>query len=176
MEKDRGEEVYTKVIEYCPYEDPRWQGKITTCFSYQSSGWALLWISTTAAFQNISIHLSYAFDPYGDLVRWLEAICSDQPTNQFSINEEGTFITLRFTRLGPDLLDFQVHEGDGDIEYEDQDILLRCRVSAKQLVQEFVSKLDLFLRNYSDRKEWILGFGINISDLARFNSYLNPGG
>ena len=47
---------------------------------------------------------------------------------------------------------------------------------AKQLVQEFGSKLDLLLRNYYDPEEWwVTGIGFDVSDLAKFTTYLAPG-
>jgi len=169
MWKNRGEDVYSRLMKYTPYEDPNWERKVAINFGYAVAGWISLWISNTAFLQNISIHLSNYDDPFEELEKWLEAICSGQSTGQFCIDEEGTVVTLRFIRLGPDLLDFQVVDGYGEHDRE-RDILIRCRVSAKQLVQEFIFKLDLFIHHYYDWDEWL----IEEFDFKKFDSYLNP--
>ena len=168
MWKNRGEDVYS--IKHTPYENPMWEGKVAICFGHADAGWILLWISSTAFLQNISIHLSDYDDPFGKIEMWLEAICLGQSTGQFWIDEEGIVVTLRFIRLGPDLLDFQVVDGYGDHD-GDQDILLRCRVSAKQLVREFIFKLDMFIHHYYDWDDWL----IEEFDFKKFDSFLNSG-
>ena len=146
---------YRSIIEHNPFDHPGWEGLVTVCFAYPSSGWILFWIAATSYNQDITIHCSFAFDPFFELVHWLEEIVQDHLPCACTIDEEGNYRTLRVDRLADDLLDFQIYAGDlDDWESEETPILLRTKVAKRQLVGEMVKKLTMFAAEYDQPDQW----------------------
>ncbi|MEW5871291.1 MAG: hypothetical protein AB1894_18610 [Chloroflexota bacterium] len=161
---------YADFVQYTPYESEAWQGEINVCFSQSTAGWILLWIASTAYLQHITLYTSEVMPPYPDLLRWLEAITEKRLPADCAIFEEGPVKTLRARSAEDGLLDFQIL--DNYWEIEDAEIIFRCRVSPRQLVAEFVAKLELLLEKYYIPEEWPHGGDLRGLDLSKLKSYL----
>ena len=100
---------YLSIIQKHPYDDSGdWNGKITVCFSHPTHGWILLWVAGTVRLQFITIYLTYAFDPFPDLIRWLVAIENKEYPCKLTIDEEGVLKTLLIQPGDNGYLDFQI--------------------------------------------------------------------
>ncbi len=161
---------YSTFVLQHPYESPEWEGSVTVCFGHPRNGWIMLWIAGTPYLQSLTIHTSDVFDPYTDLIHWLEAIAQDQLPAQVIIDEEGQEKTLVVVPAGNEQVDFQIL--NDYIEEKDKEILLRLRVSKRQLIAEFIHKFELFQRDYYQRSEWPNGVDIKELDLSILNKFL----
>lgn len=157
---------YASFITQKPYDDPWWDGKVTVCFSHATVGWVHLWISGTPYLQHITIFASDVFDPFIELVKWLEAIADNRLPAEFDIDEEGIGKKLSAFPVDDERVDFLVQDAYSDTN----EIFLRLRVPKRQLVTEFVSKLDLFLQAYYEAEQWS-GANLKALDLSTIRRF-----
>lgn len=162
--KNEPDSRYEDFLKLFPYETEGWTGKITFCFSYAQIGWVLLWISTTSYLQHITIHLSDVFDPFPDLIRWIEAIAESRLPSEIEIDEEGVIKQLYANHAGNNLVDIQIKDDDGKI-------IFRCRCDRRQLVNEFVNKFELFREQYFETKDWRYGPGPLAASLTKLKTF-----
>jgi len=162
---------YLAFVETYPYEQPGWEGAITVCFSHAKQGWVMLWVSTTAYYQNLTISTSHAFDPYPALLKWLESIIHDKFPAELEIDEEGEIITLIVTAVENDLLDFKILDSYSDAP--EAVIVFRCKIRKHQLIGEFVRKFELFLEEYYQQEEWFASSDLRALDLSTLKNYLS---
>ncbi|MCE5259883.1 MAG: hypothetical protein LLG44_12640 [Chloroflexi bacterium] len=182
---------YKRLSACSDYSDSAWDGKVTVSFSYAQYGWIQLWICTSAYLQSVTIHLSDVEDPFLDLQKWLESIAEGRYPCSLDIDEEGCVKTLTVEEVGVDKLDFTItSEEDNALDFfresddaavEEPFIVLRCRVSAKQLVREFVRKLNSFITDYLCLDGWNSGWlrQVNLTRLLLLTQdewieYINP--
>lgn len=167
---NRPKNRYEIFVERIPYEDVNWDGAINICFSQAHVGWILLWVTTTAYLQSLTIYCSDVFPPFADMVKWLEAISEGQLPAAFNIDEEGDVKTLRAIPAKNGYLDFQIV----DEELEDEpNILLRARVLPRQLISEFVFKLELLLEKDYQAEDYPYAPNLNELDLSKLRLFLN---
>ena len=119
-EFDRGEMLrekqnYQSLISLVPFSDDNWEGHISVSLGDPHAGWILLWVSVTVFNQAVTIHTSEAYDPYPDIVQWLEKIVSGDLPCFVEIEEEGMSKTLRAVSTDHNMLDFQIYRGYGGI-------------------------------------------------------------
>lgn len=161
---------YASFVKEHPYDSERWDGFITVCFSHASAGWIQLWISGTAFLQHMTIYMSHVSDPFPEMIEWLEAVAENRLPASLAIDEEGVGKTLIALPLDDGRIDLQIQ----DALYEEEgEILFRMRVDRRQLVAEFVSKFELFVKDYYDKNQWEFGRDLPTLDLTRLNQFVN---
>lgn len=68
---------------------------ITVTFTYCSNGWIYFVIAATNS--QITLHATFLYDPFPDMLKWLEEIISRQKISTWHIDEESTSVDLLFT-------------------------------------------------------------------------------
>src|SRR5271157_5556512 len=94
-----------------PPESHSWAGKVTFSFSYPKSGWIQFPITCTTYVQGIIVNFSNAFDPFPELVHWLEAIAECSLPSEFLIEEEGEQKLFRATPVNEYEFIFEILDG-----------------------------------------------------------------
>jgi hypothetical protein len=138
-----------------------WDGKVSVHFGYPADGWVLLSLLTTAYNSSLVIHLSDTWDPFWDMVDWLKAIADDDLPAKFTIDEEGhskTLIVSRYTGHYGKYSDIEFRI-NGDSWNEDRkETVENCyfltRATRIQLLSEFTSRLEMWLRDDYDPAAW----------------------
>lgn len=154
---------YTIFVNQYPYDTPCWDGLITVCFSHASAGWIQLWIGGTSFLQHVTIYTTHVYDPYPEMIEWLQAVAENRLPARLAIDEEGVGKTLIALPLDDGRIDLQIQD---TLEEEDGEILFRMRVDRRQLVQEFVSKFELFIQSYYQEEQWEHGCALRTLDLS----------
>ena len=113
-------------------------------------GWVYLHISLGE--KTAEIHLSDVFDPFPELLDWLQAVATGDFPAEFDINEEGTFKTLVVHAFERDRLLFAVLGTFSETE------LVAGVVDRNALVAEFRRELNGFFRNREQfiPSEWVI--------------------
>lgn len=145
-----------------PWDSWMWEGDLSVCFSQASDGWVLMALLSTAYNQHHVAHCSNVFDPFWDLVDWLDAIADDRLPASIKIDEEGVFTRLTVLPYRGDWLEFRADRPSGWVEVSPgewgrepehaAERLILCRVRKYQLLAEFHRRLrDFIERDYSPR-------------------------
>ena len=137
-----------------------WDGELSVHFGYASDGWVLMSLLTTAYLGHVVVHCSDAYDPFWDLVDWLEKIAKDDLPASFIIDEEGMTKKLiasayvGFSSFSD--MEFRVVENswNSDTEKWEDSRQFLCRCTRVQLVHEFALRLKTWLRNDYDKSHW----------------------
>jgi len=138
-----------------------WNGKISSHFGFASHGWVLLSLLTTAYNGSVIIYLSDTYDPFWDMVDWLKAIAANKLPATFKIDEEGCYkelIVRPYTgRFSEDVdIEFRVIGDTWDEEKQEakEECRFLCRAKRSQLIDEFVRRLEQWLKEDYDPNEW----------------------
>jgi hypothetical protein len=105
---------------------------------------------SSAFLRNHIVNCSAVFDPFQDMVKWLNDIAQNKSPASLEIDEEGIFTTLSIIHLDDTWLEFRVHRqvpeslGVGACA---ADRLILCRVRKYQLLSEFYRRLQDFLQH-----------------------------
>ncbi len=119
---------------------------------YKGHGWILLKFITPS--NDITIYLSSCFDPFPELVKWLEDISFDKLPSGFIIDEEG-----EGKRLIADQSDnsdnsfiFKIYEWDwGREEHtENEKLLLKYEFTTIKFIESFVNSIIIFISQNKD--------------------------
>ncbi len=101
--------------------------------------------------KTVPIHLSYVFDPFPDLMKWLEDICTDCLPAELTIDEEGCGKKLIAYRLPKDAKDsvlLKVYEWAGISD--DGNLLVKSEISKYVLVKSVLNRLQSFSHRKKD--------------------------
>lgn len=123
--------------------------KIQVSFIKYGHGWILMKLGLPE--KTISIHLSYAFDPLPDLLRWLEDICCDSLPAELIIDEEGYGKKLIANRLPKDARDsilLKVYEWAGTSG--EGDLMVKSEISKYVIVKSVLNSLQSFSHKNKD--------------------------
>lgn len=109
------------------------------------------WIVLNVNFKNviIKVQLSSIFDPFDDILHWLEEINNGNKSSMIKIDEEGTIKLLSLTYLPQyktDLYEFRICGISG--EFGEFDI--KKVVDKNIFLKKFTSALNIFAENSSD--------------------------
>ena len=145
-------------------ETCEWDGKLSVHFGYPSYGWVLLSLLSTAYNEHLVIYLSDAFDPFWDLIDWLNQIADGNLPATFTIDEEGQCKELivknysgRFDKYSD--IEFRINgdrwnEAKGTTENV---CYFLSRLNRSQFLNEFTLRLDRWLREDYDPNGWQIG-------------------
>jgi len=138
-----------------------WNGKISSHFGFASHGWVLLSLLTTAYNGSVIIYLSDTYDHFWDMVDWLKAVAANKLPATFKIDEEGCYkelIVRPYTgRFSEDVdIEFRVIGDTWDKEKQEakEECRFLCRAKRPQLLDEFVRRLEQWLKEDYDPNEW----------------------
>jgi hypothetical protein len=138
-----------------------WDGELSVHFGYASDGWVLMSLLTTAYLGHEVVHCSDVYDPFWDLVDWLDKIAKNDLPASITIDEEGVTKDLiaseysgRFSRFSD--LEFRIVQNSWspDTEQWEKSRRFLCRCKRVQLVHEFASRLKRWLRYDYDKSHW----------------------
>ena len=142
-------------LKQFPPETHSWAGKVTIGFSYPYHGWIQFVVTATTYVQNVIVKLSNVFDPFPELIRWLETIAEGNLPNEFVIDEEGVEKIFRAIPVNGDEFIFEIVELlYGEDKSEEEPIFLYVQVTRKQFLSEFLKRWDDFLENQYDPAQW----------------------
>lgn len=121
------------------------------------AGWIRIYISANG--QTERVPASHIYDPFPDLIAWLENIITGVPVSEFTIDEEGYDAIFRFSqqdKQGVFTLHGQVPEEYHDVVPEELCLLkelLRITISPRLLVNEFYTKFRSFVTSPAYHKD-----------------------
>lgn len=154
-----------KILGTCEYPED-WEtsflgiGKISIHFGYASSGWILLSV-IAGCNQSLTLHLSYVYDPFSEMVDWLNMLADGDLPAILDIDEEGIQKRLivrsyegRYSESAD--VEFRIagdYWDDDAKEYKKGTHLL-VRTKRLQLLSEFTRRLDQWLNEDYEPKEW----------------------
>ena len=142
-------------------ENSLWDGELSVHFSYASDGWVLMSLLTTSYLGHEVVHCSDVYDPFWDLVDWLDKIVKNDLPASMTIDEEGEIKELivsaysgRFSKFSD--IEFRIVQNswNSDTEQLEKSRRFLCRCKRVQLVHEFASRLKTWLRNDYDKSHW----------------------
>jgi len=139
-----------------------WNGKISVQFGYASYGWVMLSLMTNASLNSsLVIHLSDVYPPFEDMIDWLKAIANNKTPVSFKIDEEGCYKELIVRpysgRYSEDVdIEFRIIGDTWDAEKKEvqEECVFLCRAKRSQLLDEFVRRLEQWLKEDYDPNEW----------------------
>lgn len=108
------------------------------------AGWIHIDISVGA--KTTRVCASEVFDPFRDLIAWLESIVTGATISEFEIDEEGSRVTFRYSQGDKQGLFTLTDSLDGQV-------LIQTSISPGMLVAEFYTKLRAFAMSPAYRKE-----------------------
>jgi hypothetical protein len=119
---------------------------ICVSFDECADGWIYFTVSRSS--QSVKLRASYVFDPFPELVAWLEAITSEVQYCAFEMHEEGTDKKFTFSRIGYDHYNITFSDCGASPE-----VYLSGDVDPAQLVEEFYSNLRVFGQSQAYKKD-----------------------
>jgi hypothetical protein len=89
-------------------QGPQWNrdGELTVCFGKPKHGWIAMVLLHNGGVQHHVSSCSDVYDPFRDLVAWLEAVANDSFPAVVEINEEGSFTVLTVDRSDAGWVEF----------------------------------------------------------------------
>lgn len=139
-----------------PPHEYSWAGKVTLSLGYPHSGWIQMAITCTAYVQGVIVDVSAVFEPFPDMIRWLEDISTGNLPSEFIIDEEGYGKTFRAQPVNDEEFLLTIspmfwHPREGETE---EPLFMYVVASKKQIVSEFLKRWDDFVENQYDRSHW----------------------
>ncbi|MCP4112016.1 MAG: hypothetical protein GY749_41895 [Desulfobacteraceae bacterium] len=101
--------------------------------------------------KTVPIHLSYVFDPFPDLMKWLEDICKDWLPSELTIDEEGygkKLIAYRLPKDAGDSVLLKVYEWAGTSD--EGNLLVKSEISKYVLIKSILNRLQSFSHRKKD--------------------------
>ncbi len=142
------------------WDNVMWDGKLAVQWSYARFGWVGLSLLGAGASTVAVLRLSEVFDPFNELVRWLEAIADDALPATLTINEESCCKRLEVRRYAGRQaaysdIEFRVTDLDWDaMELPDPECRLLLRTTRVQLLDEFTRRLSAWLQHDYEPDGW----------------------
>lgn len=119
-------------------------------------GWIYLSIETIST--AVTIHCSYAFEPFDDFVWWLEGIRYDRSLHSWEIEEEGRYKKLFIYPVDTIHLRFVVvsdnHYALEHCIYKEEHIVLDTIVRKEELIAQFYYAFKNFVKNDFRQSKW----------------------
>ncbi len=138
-----------------PPNEHSWNGKVTISFGYPEHGWIQMPITCTAYVQGVIVKLSAVFDPFPELIRWLEDIAAGNLLSEIVIDEEGMEKIFRASPIDRDRFLFEIAELEyGDDKSEEELLFLFVQVSRDQFLSEFLRRWDELVNERFDPDHW----------------------
>lgn len=121
---------------------------IQVSFTNEGHGWILMKLDLPEKL--ISVHLSNVFDPFPDMLRWMEDICKDWLPAILIIDEEGygkKLIADRLSKEANDSVLLRVYEwGKSRRDY----LLTKSEIPKHMLVKSVLNRLQSFCEREKD--------------------------
>ena len=121
----------------------------------------MLSLLTTAYNGSLVIYLSDTYDPFWDMIDWLKSIADNELPASFKIDEEGQYkelIARPYSGRYSDDADIELRINGDFWNEEKKEIQEGChflsRAKRSQLLDEFVRRLDQWLREDYDPNGW----------------------
>lgn len=134
--------------------------KIQVSFVRYGRGWILMRLGLPE--KTIPIHLSSVFDPFPDLLNWLEDICTDCLPAELLIDEEGYGKKLIANKLPKDARDsvlLKIYEWTAIPD--EGNLLVKSEVSKYVLVRSVLNRL----QSFSHGKKGMVWSGYELHEL-----------
>lgn len=128
------------------YEIKNFRRKVEVSFKDCDLGW--IHFDVRLGRQTVTLRASDIYDPFPDLISWLEAIAVGVQCCAFQFDEEGDDKKLELSKISWDRYDLTISQ-----PYDPPYILLSGSVNPVQLVDEFYGKLKLFGQSPDYRKD-----------------------
>jgi hypothetical protein len=138
-----------------PPDEHSWEGKVTIGFSYPKHGWIQMPVTCSAYVQGLIVKLSAVFDPFPEMIRWLEDIAAAKLPTEFIIDEEGLEKIFRASPIDQEVFLFQI----ANLEYEghkseEEPLFMYVKVSKDQFLSEFLRRWDELIEEKYDPEHW----------------------
>ncbi len=137
-----------------PPSEHSWAGKVTVSFGYPENGWIHMSVTCSAYVQGVFVALSAVFDPFPEMIKWLEDIAVGKPPAEFYINEEGQGKVFRASPINDEEFVFEIAEWLGTRKVEEEPLYLYVRVSRQQFLSEFLRRWDELVNEQFDPDHW----------------------
>jgi hypothetical protein len=106
--------------------------------TYEFAGVGWIYLTLAAPGLSLTIPASNVFDPFPELIEWLESIASGSRVNEMIINMEGGYIRLSYSRIECDGVYKPAEDGILTLANPyDQTIIAQAHVQRGDLVREF---------------------------------------
>ena len=138
-----------------PPEKHSWRGKVTISFGYLEHGWIQMAITCTAYVQGVIVDLSSVFDPFPEMIRWVEDIAAGNLPSQFVIDEEGEGKIFRASPVNDNEFLFEIAEWILHEEKKtDLPLYMYVQVSKRQFLSEFLRRWEELTNEKFDPRDW----------------------
>ena len=151
------------------WEAPFWNDKIAIALGYPRDGWLKMVWMTPVYNQLVSFDCSDVFQPFEDMVIWLEKIAANRLPATFYIDEEGEIkgITAARSHLEVDAIEIAITADFGAQQ------VFRCRTSRVDFIHEFIKRFeawldddyDLFGFGYRGKENYEDGYGFDLRSI-----------
>lgn len=143
-------------LESFPPDEHSWAGKVTFSLGYPHSGWVQLAVTCTAYVQGVIVDVSAVFDPFPEMIHWMEDVCAGRLPSEFIIDQEGYGKTFRAQPMDDEEFLLTIspmfwRPREGETE---EPLFLYVVASKKQVVAEFLKRWDDFIENQYDPDNW----------------------
>ena len=141
-------------LKQSPPDQHSWAGNVSLSFGYPHHGWIQFAVTCTAYVQGLVVDVSGVFDPFPDMVRWLEDIVEGKLPSEFHIDEEGYGKVFRATPVDGDEFLFEIAEWLWDKKAGEEPLYLYARVSKAHFLSEFLRRWDELINEKFDPDHW----------------------
>ena len=140
------------------WDAPVWDGDLAVHLGPAGAGWVWITLSAAARAQSAKLRCSNVYDPFENVLAWLEALARGEFPPVLVIDEEGIVkrLWVRPVAPGDARIEFRV---SGDLYQPDardpQDhAFLLLRTTHRQLVRAWTERLLAWLEDVYDPAEW----------------------
>lgn len=131
--------------------ESRWHdSKLTLMLTPPSNGWIHLVLVGTPRGNVTEVGLSYCFDYFYELLKWVQQVLAGPLPAEFDVNEEGPWVEFRALAVPqrPEWIElrltrFSYDEDDNELPGK---LLFRCRLERRQLAHEFYRRWEQWIR------------------------------
>ena len=142
-------------LKQSPPDQHSWAGNVTLSFGYPHHGWIQFAVTCTAYVQGVIVDVSAVFDPFPEMVRWLEQITAGDLPAEFIIDEEGYGKVFRATPVDEEEFLFEIAEWLWDKKAGEEPLYMYARVSKAQFLSEFLRRWDELIGERYDPDHWL---------------------
>lgn len=142
-------------LKLFPPGENTWAGKVTISFGHPIHGWILMSVTCTAYLQGVIINLSDVFNPFPEMIRWLDDIVSGNLPSEFEIEEEGQGKRFRATPISEIEFLFEIADSNWYKEKsKEEPLYMYVRVATKQFLAEFIRRWDELVQEKYNPAFW----------------------
>ena len=160
-------------LNHFPPQSHSWAGKVAFSLSYPHAGWITFGINSTTYIQTVSMNCSQVFDPFPEIIRWLEDIIYGSLPSEFSVDEESQGKTLRAQPVNKEDFLFTITPmfWQPSDEETEEPLHLYMVASKRQFITVFLRRWEDFLVHQWDAKEWE-GNDLSLLDVSRLRTFV----